>query len=94
VKRTQNDLISIKYVRNIRHLDLKAPMEELDQGSLHPSIKHPEADMYRPGFEPRPWVSTKELSRQLTHLTILIRYTHLLFELHLGKSYTEERNPV
>ncbi len=28
--------------------------EELDQGSLHPSIKHPETDMSRPGYEPRP----------------------------------------
>ncbi len=28
-------------------------MEELDQGSLHPSIKNPETDMFRPGYEPR-----------------------------------------
>jgi hypothetical protein len=58
----------------------------VDQGSLHPSIKHLETDMSRPGFEPRPWVSTKELSRQLIHLIILIRYTQLLFDLHLEKS--------
>ncbi len=85
VKRTQNDLISIKYVWNIRHLDFKAPMEDLDQGSLHPSIKHPEADMSRPEFEPRPWLFTKELSRQLFHLTILIRYLNYTWEkLHWG----------
>jgi hypothetical protein len=28
-------------------------MEEFDHGSLHPSIKHPETDMSRPGYEPR-----------------------------------------
>jgi hypothetical protein len=38
-------------------------MERRDRGSLHPSIKHSETDMYRPRFEP--WHSTKELSRQL-----------------------------
>jgi hypothetical protein len=28
-------------------------MEELDQGSLHPSVKNPETDVSRQGFEPR-----------------------------------------
>jgi hypothetical protein len=46
-------------------------MGELDQGSLHPSIKHPETDMSRLLFEPTTSTdgdSTKELSRQLTLL--------------------------
>jgi hypothetical protein len=48
-------------------------MEELDQGSLHPSIKHPETDMSRPGFEPPAAYTagghyTKELSRHMSNL--------------------------
>jgi hypothetical protein len=34
-------------------------MEELDQSSLHPLIKHPKTDTSRPGIEPQPH-STKE----------------------------------
>jgi hypothetical protein len=67
-----------KICTNIRHLDFKAPMEELDQGSLHPSTKHPETVMSGSGFDPsrlhRGGYSTKELCRQLTHLTILVCY--------------------
>jgi hypothetical protein len=47
-------------------------IKELDQGSLHPSIRHPETDMSRPEFEPRTSSSggghpTKELFEQLTY---------------------------
>jgi len=46
-------------------------MEELDQGSRHPSNKHPETDMSRAGFKPQATcvaggLSTKELSRMRT----------------------------
>ncbi len=32
---------------------MTSTMERLDQGSLHPLIKHPETDMSQPGIEPR-----------------------------------------
>ncbi len=47
------------------------------QGRRHPSIKHPETDISRPGFELH-LPATKELSRQLTHLIILTATTALL----------------
>jgi hypothetical protein len=46
-------------------------MEELDQGSLHPLIKHPETDMSRPGIETQQAAfvtgvpSTKELASEM-----------------------------
>jgi hypothetical protein len=52
-------------------------MENLDQGSLHHFIKHPETDMSRPGFELPAGHATKELFRQLINLFILSRYTSL-----------------
>jgi hypothetical protein len=61
-------------------INCKEVMEKLDQSSLHASIKHPETvtDISWPKFEPAACTagvnSTKELSRLLTHMTILIRY--------------------
>ncbi len=49
-------------------------MERLAQSSLNPSIKHPETDQSRPSACTAGGHSTKELSRLLTHLTILIHY--------------------
>jgi hypothetical protein len=50
-------------------------MEELYQGSLHASIKHPKTDMSCPVFEPRTFCtagehSTKELLQQFTLFAI------------------------
>jgi hypothetical protein len=48
-------------------------MEGFDQKSLYPSLKHPETNISRPGFEPPSSAdgdSTKELSRQLTLFVI------------------------
>jgi hypothetical protein len=86
---------------------------EPDQTSLHPLIHPPKTDMSWAGIEPRlPALryfedvhSTKELSRQLTHVTILIRYmatpvygghTHILlkiFHISSGHQMIERRSP-
>jgi hypothetical protein len=47
-----HDLATVTHVENFTQLKFMGTMEELEQGSLHTSIKHPERDMPRPGFEP------------------------------------------
>jgi hypothetical protein len=39
--------------KNVAHHVVVTNMEELDHGSHHPLIKHPETDMSRPEIEPQ-----------------------------------------
>ncbi len=65
-------------------------MEELDQGSLHPSIKHPKTDMYRPWFYPLISFTLgghfiKELSRKLT--LFAIRNLYMTAPVHVASTH-------
>jgi hypothetical protein len=61
-------------------------MEELDQSSLHPQIKHPETDMSRPGIEPSLGqagpLSKSWIARYYLNIRDLYMMWHMIHGLH------------